>query len=187
VDGRSRGADFSRGPLVSLSAAVAMTEAVGAVLPGVEVGIHWPNDVFAAGRKLAGILVETLAGGLCVVGVGLNLNNTMRDAPAELRAVASTVLDLTGARHDPMSLLIAFLRRLAALLEQLPTSPGLVGRLADGLCLQRGRSLSIESGGKTICGRCFGIAPDGAMLLDTPSGRERIVTGILAKEKPPPT
>jgi len=179
ADGRSWSADYSRGPLVSLSAAVAVTQTVGPLLPGLEVGIHWPNDVFAAGRKLAGILVETLAGGRCVVGIGLNLNNTMLDAPAELRALASTVFDLTGTRHDSTPLLIAFLQRLAALLGQLPASPESVGRFADRLCLQRGQTLSIESGGKTIRGECVGIASDGALLLDTPLGRERIVTGVL--------
>jgi BirA family transcriptional regulator, biotin operon repressor / biotin---[acetyl-CoA-carboxylase] ligase len=179
ADGRSWGAGYSRGPLVSLSAAVGVTQTAGPLLPGLEVGIHWPNDVFAAGRKLAGILVETLAGGLCVVGIGLNLNNSTLDAPAELRAVASTVFDLTGTRHDSTLVLITLLQRLAALLDQLPASPELVGRLADGLCLQRGRALSIESGGKTIRGKCVGIASDGALLLDTPSGRERVVIGVL--------
>jgi len=181
MDRHPWGSDFSRGPLVSLSAAVAVTQTVGPLLPSLAVGIHWPNDVFASGRKLAGILVEMLAGGLCVVGVGLNLNNSMRDAPAELRATASTMLDLTGARHDPTSLLIALLRRLAILLGQLSTSPGLIGQLADELCMQCGCELTVKSGGKIARGVCSGIAPDGALLLDTPSGPERIVSGVLTE------
>lgn len=181
LDGRSWGIDLSRGPLVSLAAAVAATETVRPLLPGQTVGIHWPNDVFAAGRKLAGILVEMLTGGLCVVGIGLNLNNTMLDATAEMRTSATSVLDLTRARHDRTSLLLVFLEQLAALLDQLPVAPDVISRLADERCLQRGQPLGVESGGSVVRGVCAGIASDGALLLDTPSGRERIVSGVLTK------
>jgi hypothetical protein len=51
----------SRSPLVALAAAVAVAETVAHRLPDRQVGIHWPNDVFADNRKLAGILVETLS------------------------------------------------------------------------------------------------------------------------------
>jgi len=117
-----------------------------------------------------------------VVGIGVNLNNTMLDGPAELRTIATSVLDLTDARHDPTSLLIVFLERLAALLDQVPVAPDLIGRLADELCLQRGQSLGVESGGSVVRGVCAGIASDGALLIDTPSGRERIVTGVMIRE-----
>ena len=50
-------------PLVSLAAGVAVVEAMAPLLPGHEIGIHWPNDVMVEGRKLAGILIEVLAGG----------------------------------------------------------------------------------------------------------------------------
>ncbi len=46
---------------------------------GARPAVKWPNDVFAAGRKLAGILIENgLAGGRIdhsVVGIGLNVSN----------------------------------------------------------------------------------------------------------------
>ena len=40
-------------------------------------GLKWPNDVLHGGRKLAGLLVETVTGsgqtGRLVVGIGLNV------------------------------------------------------------------------------------------------------------------
>ena len=43
--------------------------------------IKWPNDVRAAGRKLAGILIENgISGGIIdysIVGIGLNINNDL--------------------------------------------------------------------------------------------------------------
>jgi BirA family biotin operon repressor/biotin-[acetyl-CoA-carboxylase] ligase len=146
------------------------------------VGIHWPNDVFAAGRKLAGILVEVIPGRLYVVGVGLNLNNTMLEGPGELQTTAASLLDLTGKRHDPTLIVVALLQRFAALLGHLSSEPSRISQLADALCMQQGQTLSVESGGKTLRGTCLGIAPDGALLLETALGRERIVSGVVTPE-----
>jgi BirA family biotin operon repressor/biotin-[acetyl-CoA-carboxylase] ligase len=179
LDGRAWRADAGLGPLVSLVAAVAVSHAVIPLLPGHVVGIHWPNDVFAAGRKLAGILVEVLPGGLYVVGVGLNLNNSMLEAPAELRSIAASVLDLAAARHEPTLILVALLQRLASLVGHLPAAPAKISQMADGLCLQRGKVLSVQCGRKTVRGTCCGIAADGGLLLDTIHGREKIVSGVV--------
>jgi BirA family biotin operon repressor/biotin-[acetyl-CoA-carboxylase] ligase len=175
-----RGIDRAAFPLLALATGVAVAETVSPLLPGHEVGIHWPNDVMAAGRKLAGILVETLSGGLCVVGIGLNTNNRLDEAPAEVRDTATTLLDLTGIRHDRTAVLIDLLNHLAAALALLADDPAEVAGRADALCLQRGRTLSIESGGGRVTGCCAGIAPDGALLLDTPAGRQAIYSGVVS-------
>ena len=52
---------------------------------------------------------------------------------------------------------------------------------ADALCLQRGQMLALESGGRTVGGRCAGIAPDGALVLDTPEGREQFYSGVVRR------
>lgn len=185
LDHRGVHTDFGPGPLVSLCAAAAVAEAVIPLLPGRPVGIHWPNDVFAAGGKLAGVLVEVLTHGLCVVGIGVNLNNTMVEAPAELRQTATTLRDVTAKYHDPTLMLTSILRHFAGHVDQLRVAPAEVARLADRLCLQHGRTLCVESAGGEIRGRCAGIAPDGALLLDTPGGRQRIVTGTLHRLEQP--
>ncbi len=182
LDGRPWPADPAHGPLVSLAAAAAVSQVVAPLLPGQTVGIHWPNDVFAAGRKLAGVLVEVPPGGLYVVGVGLNLNNTLREGPAELQSTAVSLLDLTGRQHDPTEFIAALLQRFASLLGYLPHAPDNISQLADALCLQHGKTLSVETAGKTVRGNCRGIAPDGALLLDTSHGRVKIVSGIVLRE-----
>ena len=171
--------DPSRLPLIALAAGVAMVETVGPLLSSHRVGLHWPNDVFANGRKLAGILVEIVANRFCVVGIGLNTNNSLGDAPPELHPTATTLLELTGKRHDHTTLLIALLGHLADLLRQLASAPEEVAARADAACLQHGQELWIESGNRSTRGICAGIAPDGALLLDTPDGRKRFYSGVL--------
>lgn len=181
LDGRSWAADPALGAFVSLAAAVAVSHVVAPLLPGMSVGIHWPNDVFAAGKKLAGILVEVPPGRLYVVGVGLNLNNTLREAPAELQSTAVSLLDLTGREHDATEFIILLLQRFASLLKDLPHAPHGISRLADDLCLQRGMTLNVETGGKRVRGVCRGIAPSGALLLDSPDRTIEIVSGVVLR------
>jgi BirA family transcriptional regulator, biotin operon repressor / biotin---[acetyl-CoA-carboxylase] ligase len=170
---------FSPSPLVSLAAGLAVVRTVAPLLSQETLGIHWPNDVFAAGRKLAGILIEVVPGGLYVIGIGLNTNNTIQDAPQHVRQRAVTLRDLTGREHDHTEILCALLGHLETLLRQLGTTPEAIGAEADRLCLQRGQTLTLEWGRRTACGLCLGIAPDGALILDTPEGRRTFYSGVL--------
>ncbi len=100
---------------LSLGAARAVALAVNAHLPeGGRADVRPPNDVYVGGHKLAGILLEGLAGGLLVVGIGLNTNNTLADAPPQLQRTATTLRDLLGRPVDPTDLLVDLLHRLEA-------------------------------------------------------------------------
>jgi BirA family transcriptional regulator, biotin operon repressor / biotin---[acetyl-CoA-carboxylase] ligase len=82
-----------RFPLLPLVAAVAVAEACESLAP-VTCAIKWPNDVWVARRKVAGILVEGRpAEGWAVLGIGLNVEPV--ELPHELTDVA-TSLQLEG-------------------------------------------------------------------------------------------
>jgi BirA family biotin operon repressor/biotin-[acetyl-CoA-carboxylase] ligase len=166
-------------PLVSLAAAVAVVETVAPLLSSQPVGIYWPNDVMAAGRKLAGILVEVLPDGRHVVGIGLNTNSSLADAPPELRETATTLLELTGRTHDQTTILVTLLKGLEHAFGQLISQRDRIGVRADALCLQHDKTLSLQLGNRTVTGRCAGISPDGALLLETPQRRQAFYSGVL--------
>ena len=108
-------------PLVALVAGIALVETVEPRLTGataclpedsdqrLRAGLHWPNDVYLGDRKLAGILVEMPRADRLVVGVGLNTNCRVAEAPKELRDRVATLLDVTEQVHDHTSLLIDWL------------------------------------------------------------------------------
>jgi BirA family biotin operon repressor/biotin-[acetyl-CoA-carboxylase] ligase len=179
VDAAALGTDAAVSPLVGLAAAVAMVDSIAPLLPKHRVGIHWPNDVIAAGRKLAGVLVETLADRRHVVGIGLNLNNALPEAPAELRETATSLLELTGREHDRTEVLVRLLQHLEAVFAHLAAEPQQVALRADALCLQHGKLLRIEQGNQFLIGHCAGVGPDGALILETPTGRRRVYSGTL--------
>ncbi len=179
LDVNRLGFDLTRSPLVSLAAAVAIVQTVAPRLPSHTVGIHWPNDVFVDGRKLAGVLVEVLRGRRIIVGVGLNTNSSLRDAPEPLKKRATTLVELTGAEHPRTDVLLDLLEHLENGLRQWASAPDQTAAEANRLCLQRGETLRLESGGRPVCGQCLGIDVDGCLLLDTSEGRRKLYSGVV--------
>ncbi|HVC96743.1 MAG TPA: biotin--[acetyl-CoA-carboxylase] ligase [Pirellulales bacterium] len=166
-------------PLMSLAAALAIVETCEPRAPNVRLGVHWPNDVFASDRKLAGVLVEALADGRHILGIGWNVNNSSSQAPLELAEIVTSLCDLSPGPHDRTLILVEALSRLDVLLDHLAQHPKSISRRADVACLQHGKTLTIEAGKRQTTGVCAGIAPDGALLLDTPSGRQSHYCGVL--------
>jgi BirA family biotin operon repressor/biotin-[acetyl-CoA-carboxylase] ligase len=166
-------------PRLSLAAGVAVIDALGPRMAGRPLGLHWPNDVYVGARKLAGILVEVLPDGRHILGVGLNTNSRIASAPAALQATVATVLDLTGRETDHTEYLIDFLAALEFRLRQLESDAAALGTALDDLCLQHGEPLTVFLGDEQVTGRCAGIAPDGALVLDTFDGRRLFYSGTL--------
>jgi BirA family transcriptional regulator, biotin operon repressor / biotin---[acetyl-CoA-carboxylase] ligase len=149
--------------LLPLAAAVATCEAVP-----VECRIKWPNDVWAAGRKLAGILAEGRPQeGWAVLGIGLNV--TTEEFPPELRDSA-TSLRLEGVETDTESILSALLAALERRLEDEPAELLSAWRERDAL---RGRRVRWRDGEGTAAG----IDDTGALLVDTEDGRVALEAG----------
>jgi BirA family transcriptional regulator, biotin operon repressor / biotin---[acetyl-CoA-carboxylase] ligase len=168
-------------PRLSLAAGVAIVDSVAPRLDGHSLGLHWPNDVFVGSGKLAGILIEVLPGGQHIVGVGLNTNSTVAEAPPALQQSIATLCDLTGKPHDHTELLLALMENFEAAFVQLGQPLETLGERFDLLCSQRGEVLTVYQGDQSITGRCAGIATDGSLLLDTPCGQRSVQSGSLKK------
>jgi BirA family biotin operon repressor/biotin-[acetyl-CoA-carboxylase] ligase len=168
-------------PSRSLAAGVALVDAVAPLLADDNIGLHWPNDVFVEQRKLAGILIDVLPSDRHILGLGLNTNNTLGGAPPDVRARAVSLCELLGRELDHTLLLTSFCEHLDAALRLSVQDPQALGRRFQQLCLQVGRELTVESVGASTTGRCLGIATDGALLLDTAAGMQRIYSGQLKR------
>ena len=63
--------------------------------------IKWANDIFVDDKKICGILVENIFSGnrltASIVGVGLNINNSL---PEELKPIATTASEAAGKPLD---------------------------------------------------------------------------------------
>lgn len=172
-------------PLVSLALALSVINTVQPLLPPADVaGLHWPNDVFVGGRKLCGILVEVPRPRRFVLGIGINLNNTTADAPADVAARATTLRDLAGREHSRSEVVARLVDAIGRQLSRLGRNPAQIGAQAHAACLQIDNWLTVDTGFRRLSGRCLGIADDGALRLATSSQVELVYAGCLVHDAP---
>jgi len=85
---------------------------------GCAASIKEPNDIYVAGRKVAGVLVEGRMASdgsyIAVAGLGVNVNQTLEDFPAELQTTASSLRIAIGRQIERGPLAVALLRKLEA-------------------------------------------------------------------------
>lgn len=168
-------------PQQSLSAGLAICQAIESLLPHESPQLKWPNDVYLRMRKVCGILIEGVSGAVqrMVIGVGINVNNSFADAPEELREKASSLADLTGRSLDRGAVLAEVVERIVEswnLASQAPTD--LAAEFAP-YCLLTGRLVRLRIQQELHIGLCRGIASDGGLILENEAGRRAFHTGIV--------
>jgi BirA family biotin operon repressor/biotin-[acetyl-CoA-carboxylase] ligase len=184
-------------PLLTLMAGVAAAQGVRAAT-GLAPGLKWPNDLvieppgersgFSRFRKLAGILAEAAATGgelqSVVVGIGINLTSAAYPPDVEARATS-----IEGELGRPVE-------RAAVLVEVLSALASWRRALIDGgqrELLDTWRALAPSSRGRrvrwmaaadrVIGGITQGIDDEGALLVKTDAGVERIIAGDVQWEE----
>ena len=157
-------------------AGLAVLDLVREAVPDSDPYLKWPNDVYCADAKLAGILCEgRLAGGKLtgvVAGIGVNVNLSPADA-ARVGQLATSLKILAPEREFSPEQLG---RRLAFFLERwyIKYDCNREGVLASWRGENRliGRDITVvEPSGRALSGRFAAIDADGSMVLETASGR----------------
>jgi BirA family biotin operon repressor/biotin-[acetyl-CoA-carboxylase] ligase len=166
--------------LVTLAAGVAIAEGIQAAT-GLATSLKWPNDVYVAQRKLAGILAEGSGhpGSLVVVGYGINVAPAAY--PPELRERATSLESELGR---PVDRFLVFAETLAAVASRYHDL--LEGRFDAILDAWRrgargasGARVSWTQASGQLTGVTAGIDDEGALLVRVSGGVERIVAGEL--------
>lgn len=160
-------------------AALAVADSCLALAPDAAISLKWPNDVLLAGRKLAGLLLESQSRGdgsldWLVLGVGINLATY----PVEVEYPA-TALAATGADADAEAMLGALAVSFLAWYERWRDGAGFATIRTEWLGRAQGLNqlIRVRLPGETREGVFGGLDTDGALLLDTGTGRQRIAAG----------
>ena len=126
-------------PMLTAWAAVAVHDAVENVC-GVRVGIKWPNDLVAGGKKLCGILTELVTAPTVgvILGIGINLNQSPDDFGLELAPIATSLTQITGKTPDREQITAALLQELDAMYRCFPAEKENYLRRYRELCLTLG-------------------------------------------------
>ena len=168
--------DPSQLSTLSLRAAVAASDAIR-ILTGLESSMKWPNDLLLQNRKVAGLLVETIARPnhppLALLGLGLNLHQQLPDFPEDLKKSAISLRQASGRCVPRAQALAAFLECLAHRLQQPKEEI-----LADwrSAFAQLGRKLTVRLGKETLSGTAESLDNSGYLHLRLPHGEVRILS-----------
>ncbi|QEH36233.1 Bifunctional ligase/repressor BirA [Aquisphaera giovannonii] len=194
IDPAAHGLRVDQEPRLSLAAALAVIHAIGSlgwVVPGL--GIRWPNDVEACGRKLCGILPERIerdglegpSGHLLVIGIGLNVLTRFDEAPDEVSRMATSLAAMGAGPLDASSIpraLAAILTHLDLELRRLRDDSPEQAREWDHLNLLRGKPVRIDLGPRILAGRATDIDPRGALCVDDGSEVHHLSGGRVLRD-----
>ena len=97
-------------PELSIVAGRAVAAAIAATT-GLAADVKLPNDVLVHGRKAAGILAEASEGRV-VLGIGVNVNQTAHELPADVRLPPTSLRLELGREVDRAELLVSLLAEL---------------------------------------------------------------------------
>ncbi|ETY70779.1 biotin--[acetyl-CoA-carboxylase] ligase [Bifidobacterium moukalabense] len=193
--------DASINGWLQMSAGLAVLEAIREACPNrsAEPRLKWPNDVFANGRKLGGILAEMVPIPDCgdhaaiVLGIGLNLNVPADRLPTgnsiSLQMFTDDLPDPTALR-DELAARIA--QSLRIRLADFETDPQREARRCleamNVVCWTLGKPCEAHfTDGSTLQGQAISLNPDASLTLRDRSGALHRVTtadvGVLQGQR----
>jgi BirA family biotin operon repressor/biotin-[acetyl-CoA-carboxylase] ligase len=109
-------------PTLSIAIAQSVASVLRLYLPMHTLEVHPPNDVFADGKKICGILLESPTPLLGIIGIGLNVNNRLSDVPADFIAdltsrPITSMIELLGKETDISCLIKEILEGMSIVLR----------------------------------------------------------------------
>jgi BirA family biotin operon repressor/biotin-[acetyl-CoA-carboxylase] ligase len=161
-------------PQLTLIVAVALCRAIRQVT-SLPAGIKWPNDLLIHGKKISGILSESIAEDehplYVVVGIGISANLREDDYTEELRSVATSLQLELGRPVDRMELLCEFLQELEALYRLYHDQGfGPIKLLWEALSVSLNQRVRTQSPQGTLEGLAVGLDESGALTVRQDDG-----------------
>jgi len=152
-------------PILTVAFAVAVHETLRKY--NVEGWIKWPNDVMVQNKKIAGILMETSFYGdklnYAVIGVGLNVNNSLKGS--SLEAMAVSIYDLLGIKIDLKSILKDYLSISDKYYQIFLRSPNKIIDEFHNRTKMINKKVEVTLVNGMVIGECLGLGSKGELLI----------------------
>ena len=165
-------------PLITLMTAVAVADVLRE-LYGLKPDIKWVNDIHINGKKISGILAETVetAKGLAViVGIGINLRSS--NFPPEIAETATSIEAEINRKVDIEELLNAvtrFFNYIYRILQNKNGAAAIIDEWTKRSSYAFGKTVRVTLENETVTGTTDGLEENGALRVKTGAGETRII------------
>ncbi|MCL5019619.1 MAG: biotin--[acetyl-CoA-carboxylase] ligase [Patescibacteria group bacterium] len=151
--------------------------------------IKWPNDVLIRDKKICGVLLEKCSDArrndMVVVGIGINVNQTLSDFPPELQDTVTSLKIINGcefSREETLVMILENIKKYYAMIRN--DGIGAVYQQWLKHCSTPGKNVRIAMKSQSVYGIAERIDETGKLFLRTSDGqRLQIVAGDLEYEK----
>ena len=147
--------------------------------------LKWPNDVLVESggdfAKLAGILVELSSdrrGCQAIIGIGLNLERPLGDFPQPVAGLVQACTAVPDRHQVLAAMLVGMVRALDTFAVD-----GFFGLKSKWQRYHAWQGMPVRvlgDGRDELSGLCLGVDDDGALLLQTAVGIERVFSGDVS-------
>lgn len=119
--------------LVANTMATVLEQLAASVQQQMDTGLKWPNDVWVGDKKICGILPESSFSGqklqYIIVGVGLNINQSISEFSEDLQPIATSLKIETGREWPVKLVMTRFLETFRQQYSEL--FPNQTGKILD--------------------------------------------------------
>lgn len=160
--------------LLSQAIAVAVQDVLSTYTDGIS--IKWPNDIYWNDKKISGILIECDIEGMnlrnCIIGVGLNVNQTkfVSDAPNPISL--SQIIGFSLNRNHILEELVERFLNIYNKVKEGNTED-LTKQYKNSLFRKEGFHKYAEPEGEDFSAEIIDVLPNGHLLLKKEDGQQK--------------
>ena len=172
------GCDAQKGAELSFVAALAISDVLMALSPIQPIELKWPNDVLLAGKKVAGILLESSAssdGNLDWLSIGCGVNLAFHPEETEFPATSLAAANISA----PSSLVFLEALSTAFVKRYVNWQDGGFQATREAWLARakgKGGTLQARLANETIEGTFIDLDETGALVLQLDDGSQRLIT-----------
>jgi BirA family biotin operon repressor/biotin-[acetyl-CoA-carboxylase] ligase len=165
-------------PLITLMTAVVVHQSIETAYK-IECDIKWVNDIHVDGKKICGILAETVeteTGLAVIVGIGINLKSS--NFPPELSETATSIEAATGISPNVenfLPILTSFYEKNCDLLYEENGPKKIREEWSKRSSYALGKEVKVKLNDEYVFGITQGIEENGALRLELENGEIKII------------
>ena len=149
-----------------------------------DVRLKWPNDLILDAKKVGGIRCESKVKGnklkQVVIGIGLNVNETMDDFDGSLQSTATSLHMSSDKFYQRERVLAEILNALEPLFEGLPNNRDMIRTEWESACGHMNESVQFHHGDEIVEGIFKSLGEAGSAVLEIDGQENRFYSGEIS-------